>query len=105
MDSFDLDICAAYYDGRCFSVPHPLSAFAGSAYYRRLRRNNALRHYLEKLRVVSETEVLDIIESIMDNYSRDRPVQRLCPPNLDALNNVKASAAFLTDLDENNDIG
>ena len=36
MDSFDLDICAAYYDGRCFSVPHPLGAFAGSAYYRRM---------------------------------------------------------------------
>jgi len=70
-----------------------------------LQRNNALKHYLGKLRVVDETEILDIIESIIDNYSRDRPVQMLCPPNLDALNNVKASAAFLTDLNENDDVG
>ena len=43
IDNFDLDICATYYDGRCCSVPHPLSAFVQTAYYQRSRRNNALR--------------------------------------------------------------
>ena len=33
MNDFNLDICATYYDGQYFSVPHPLSAFVGTAYF------------------------------------------------------------------------
>jgi len=51
--------------------------------------------------------ILAIIDSITEVYSRKQCEwrNRLCPPNLDALNDVKASATFLTDLDENDDIG
>jgi len=33
IDDFVLDICSTYYDGQCFLIPCPISAFAGTTYY------------------------------------------------------------------------
>ena len=56
---------------------------------------------------MGEKPIRTIINFIIEVYSREQREwhERLCPPNLDALNDVKASADFLTDLDENDDIG
>ena len=48
--------------------------------------------------------MVDIIQSIMEVYC-DKQCKRLCPPDLNKLDDVRAGAASLTDLDEDDDIG
>ena len=47
--------------------------------------------------------MVNIIQSIMEGYC-DEQRERLCPPELNKLDDVRAGAAFLTDSDEDDDI-